>query len=209
MTMRLERDFESIFAGAPVMAILRGYGVERTVDVARRAWANGIDVVEVPLQSPRDLEALRALVAAKDDERQVVGAGTITTTQLVADAAAAGAEFTVSPGFDGDVIRASLAAGLATLPGVGSATDVQRALALGLTWVKAFPAAALGAPWIRMMKGPFPSVQFVATGGIDAGNTEDFLNSGARAVAVGSALSDPQQLRKLARVIASGQRESR
>jgi len=81
---------------------------------------------------------------------------------------------------------------------VATASEVQSAQKFGLTWLKAFPASVLGADWLRAMSGPFPHVRFVATGGIAANNAAEFLDAGARVVAVGSALSDAAQLPRLA-----------
>ena len=99
------------------------------------------------------------------------------------------------------MIRASLDAGLPTLPGVATASDIQRCARLGLGWLKAFPATTLGPGWIAAMRGPFPDVRFVATGGVTVANAAGFLSAGARAVALGSALADPAQLDGLARLV--------
>ncbi|MFS0895131.1 bifunctional 4-hydroxy-2-oxoglutarate aldolase/2-dehydro-3-deoxy-phosphogluconate aldolase [Microbacterium sp. 179-I 3D3 NHS] len=185
--------FDELFAAVPVMAILRGMGPARTLELSRLAWSLGVTCVEVPVQSAADLETLGALVEAAAEEGRTVGAGTILDVEGVADAADAGARFTVSPGWDADVARASLDAGLPHLPGVGSGTDVHQARRFGLRWVKAFPAAQLGAEWITAMKAPFPDVSFVATGGITIDNASTFLQAGASAVAIGSALSDTER----------------
>jgi len=193
--------FDELLAGRPLMAIFRGLGVERSLALARRAWDLGIDVVELPIQSDEDVEALAAVVAAGRVAGRPVGAGTVVSARHVELAASAGAAFTVSPGFDPDVVRASIAAGLPPLPGVATASEVQAAMALGLTWLKAFPASMLGPGWFRAMAGPFPDARFVATGGMDATNAETFLDAGVRTVAVGSALEDPGQLPALARLL--------
>ncbi|MGY0017844.1 bifunctional 4-hydroxy-2-oxoglutarate aldolase/2-dehydro-3-deoxy-phosphogluconate aldolase [Streptomyces sp. cg35] len=193
--------FDELFAGAPVMAILRGMPADRTVELAVRAWDLGIDCVEVPVQDEAAGRVLAAVVAAGAERGKPVGAGTVTSAERLERAVSAGAAFTVAPGFDPGVARASLAAGLPHLPGVATATDVQAARALGLTWLKAFPASVLGVDWFRAMRGPFPEVPFVATGGIDAGNAAAYLSAGARVVAVGSALEDPAQLSLLAALL--------
>jgi 2-dehydro-3-deoxyphosphogluconate aldolase/(4S)-4-hydroxy-2-oxoglutarate aldolase len=69
--------------------------------------------------------------------------------------------------------------------------------------VKAFPAQWLGTEWFRHIRGPFPQVRFVATGGMDAGNAGGFLDAGVRVVAVGSALEDETQLERLAALLES------
>ncbi|MFD4724007.1 bifunctional 4-hydroxy-2-oxoglutarate aldolase/2-dehydro-3-deoxy-phosphogluconate aldolase [Streptomyces seoulensis] len=191
-------SFDRIFAGVPVMAILRGMPLEKSVELAVRAWELGIECVEVPVQSREAAEVLAAVAEAGAGRGRSVGAGTVTTTERLAWAVSAGAAFTVAPGLDAEVARASLDAGLPHLPGVATATDVQAARALGLDWLKAFPASVLGPDWFRAMRGPFPEVPFVATGGIDASNAAAYLAAGAKVVAVGSALDDPTQLRSLA-----------
>lgn len=193
--------FESAFATAPIMAILRGLGVDRSLELAHVAWNLGIEAVEVPLQSDIDRDALAAVVEAGRARGKHVGAGTILDERTVNDAAAAGAAFTVSPGWDLDVVRASERKGMPSLPGVATATEVHEAQRAGLHWLKAFPAAALGPSWFTMMRGPFPGVRFVATGGMDAGNAHAFLEAGVRVVAVGSALADPSELERLAAVM--------
>jgi Entner-Doudoroff aldolase len=194
--------FDEAFAAAPLMAILRGMGAERSLDLARTAWDLGIDAVEIPLQTPTDREALAAVVEAGRERGKQVGAGTVLDAATVEAAAAAGAAFTVSPGHDLEVVRASEAAGLASLPGVATASEVQRAHSAGLRWLKAFPASLLGEGWFPAMAGPFPEVRFVATGGMNARNAARFLDAGVRVVAVGSALEDEAELARLAEVIA-------
>jgi len=193
--------FDTAFAGAPLMAILRGMGVERSVRLSETAWDLGIDSVEVPLQTDEDERALRAVVAAARERGKIVGAGTIITPAQVALAADAGAEYLVSPGLDPVVVRAAQAAGIPILPGVATPSEVQLAVALGLTWLKAFPATWLGSGWFKHIRGPFPQVRFVATGGLDASNVEEFLAAGVRVAAVGSALEDASQLERLAAVL--------
>lgn len=195
--------FATVFDRQPIMAILRGFGPDRTVELAHAAWNLGITCVEVPVQRDRDLESLAAAIEAGARRGRQVGAGTIISTELVAAVADAGAAFTVAPGLDIDVVRASHNAGMPHLPGVATATDIQSALLLGLRWLKAFPAARLGPGWIGDMRGPFPDVKFVATGGISAANAAEFLDGGANVVAVGSALADPEAMPELAAIIAA------
>jgi len=194
-------SFGELFGEVPLMAILRGMGVERSLAVATTAWELGIDLVEIPVQTPTDVEALRVVAEAGRARGLHVGAGTVVTPQHVRLAEQAGAEFTVSPGFDVEIVRASHDAGLPSLPGVSTPTEVQLAGKEGLTWLKAFPASLLGTGWFGAMRGPFPNMSFVATGGMDASTAPAFLAAGVRVVAVGSALEDPAQLPALAALV--------
>ena len=196
--------FDTYFADMPVMAILRGMGPERTVAAATRAWDLGLTAVEIPIQSPSDVEALRAVVAEAAGRGLIVGAGTVTSTDHVARAADAGARYTVAPGLDLQVAEASQQAGLPHLPGVATATEIHTATRSGLRWVKAFPAAALGPTWFKAMAGPFPDVRFVATGGLTPADVPALLGAGVRVAAVGSALLDPAQITALSAVLPGG-----
>jgi 2-dehydro-3-deoxyphosphogluconate aldolase/(4S)-4-hydroxy-2-oxoglutarate aldolase len=201
MNQPAAQRMQEILGGTPVMAILRGYAPDRTVELANRAWDLGVQSVEVPVQTAEAAAALAATVRSGAARGRTVGAGTVTTVARLEAAVAAGAAFAVSPGVDEDVIRASLDLGLPYLPGVYTATDVQTCLRLGLTWLKAFPATHLGTGWFSAMRGPFPEVSFVATGGITAANAEAFLDAGASMVAVGSALESEDQLPLLAAIV--------
>jgi Entner-Doudoroff aldolase len=196
--------FERQFAATQVMVIMRGLDADASLALAERAWDAGVRMVEIPIQRPEAVAALRVVAAAARERGLVVGAGTVVTTAHVDEARAAGAAYTVSPGVDEDVIRACLDAGLPTLPGVATASDIQRCARFGLRWLKAFPAAALGPGWIAAMRGPFPDARFVATGGVTVTNAGDFLAAGARAVSLGSALADPGQLDALSRLVTRG-----
>lgn len=193
--------FDEAFSSCPVMGIFRGYDPARTVALCHRAWDAGLTLVEVPVQRPDALPSLRAAVAAAAERGRSVGAGTVWTTDQVRQVEQAGAAFTVAPGLVADVADACRERGLPHLPGVATSTEISQALAQGLRWLKAFPAAQLGPGWVRAQHGPFPEVPFVATGGMDAYNAADFLDAGCRAVAVGSALEDERQLELLAELV--------
>ncbi|MEA1263984.1 MULTISPECIES: bifunctional 4-hydroxy-2-oxoglutarate aldolase/2-dehydro-3-deoxy-phosphogluconate aldolase [unclassified Microbacterium] len=198
--------FDAIFGGTRLMAILRGMGAERSLALSTTAWNLGIDVVELPIQTPDDVEALRVVAAAGRTRGKAVGAGTVVSAEHVAQALSAGATFTVSPGLDLDVVRASHEAGMLSLPGVATASEVQSATSAGLTWLKAFPASVLGPQWLTAMNGPFPQARFVTTGGMNAANAAEYLDAGAHVVAVGSALEDAAQLPQLAALLGAGAR---
>ncbi|PSK99531.1 2-keto-3-deoxy-phosphogluconate aldolase [Murinocardiopsis flavida] len=193
--------FDEIFGTQQVMAILRGMPERETVELATRAWDLGMELVEVPVQTPDAVPSLRAAIAAGAERGRTVGAGTVITVEQVRAVAEAGASFTVAPGFDPAVAAASAAAGMPHLPGVATASEVQQALRHGLTWLKAFPATSLGTAWFAGMAGPFPQVNLVATGGIDAHSAPDYLAAGAKVAAVGSALADPAQIDLLAGLV--------
>ena len=193
-------SFDDLFT-VPVMAILRGMDPHRTVHLAERAWDLGIRAVEVPIETARAEPSLRAAIEAGGRRGRPVGAGTVVGLDQLHVAQAAGAAFTVAPGLDSEVVRVSEELRLPHLPGAATPSEMQWAQRLGVTWVKVFPAAELSAGWFRAMRGPFPNVRLVATGGVHAGNAEEYLAAGASVVAVGSALEDSEQLARLADLV--------
>ncbi len=181
--------FRDGFVRRRAMAILRGLPEAETRTLALSAWSAGLALVEVPLQGPQSADALACVVAEAAAGGHIAGAGTIVSVALAEQAAELGARFTVAPGFDPEVAARSMALGMPHLPGVATATEVQVALSHGYTWLKAFPAGALGPSWVAGMLGPFPGASFVATGGIDGRNAEEFLAAGAAAVSFGASFA--------------------
>lgn len=192
--------FDEAFADQTFMVILRGMSPVRTVELCSSAWDSGITQVEVPIQASSARESLEAAIAAGAAVGRQVGAGTVTTVEQVRFAAQAGASFTVAPGLDESVAAACAAQGIPHLPGVATAGEIQRALALGLDWVKAFPASVLGPAWVTSVLAPFPDLKIVATGGMNAELVEPFLHAGSRVVALGASFGDPGQRHQLDRL---------
>lgn len=190
--------FESRLGEFPVLIILRGHSVEETIALCRLAWDLGIELVEIPVQGKESLAALAAAIDAAGPGA-AVGAGTVTSVGVVDQVAAVGAAFTVAPGWDEQVARASVNAGMPHLPGVFTPTEVHTVTATGITWLKYFPARALGPAWLTALHGPFPAARFVATGGITPDNAPAFLTAGAAAVSLGAsfATADPVAVAQL------------
>jgi 2-dehydro-3-deoxyphosphogluconate aldolase/(4S)-4-hydroxy-2-oxoglutarate aldolase len=195
--------FGDLLGNRPLVGILRGVTLEAALKIADAFWSADAGLIEVPVQSDAAIDVLRHLALEGKRRGQLVGAGTVISPELVERAFDAGAAFTVAPGYDGEVARASEAVGLPHLPGVGTASEVQAAVAAGFVWLKAFPAASLSPSWFRDMRGPFPDVRFTATGGVTADNAEAFHASGASALGVGSAIATPIELRNLLQIVAA------
>jgi 2-dehydro-3-deoxyphosphogluconate aldolase / (4S)-4-hydroxy-2-oxoglutarate aldolase len=140
--------------------------------LAQALAAGGATAIEVTFRT----EAAPGVVAALADSELVVGAGTIRTVAQVDEALAAGAQFIVSPALDEAIVAHCLEAGVPVLPGIATATELSRALALGVQTVKLFPAEPLGgAALIAALAAPFPEARFVPTGGLGTHNAADYL----------------------------------
>jgi 2-dehydro-3-deoxyphosphogluconate aldolase/(4S)-4-hydroxy-2-oxoglutarate aldolase len=146
-------------------------------DLARplaNALADGdLPCAEVTFRTPCAAEALRLMA---QDDRLLVGAGTVLTTEQVDEAIKAGARYIVTPGYSRDVVRACQDRGVPVIPGVATPTEIQMALRDGITLVKFFPAEAIGGTRaLSAMAAPFSGVRFIPTGGVSSGNLGDYL----------------------------------
>ena len=145
----------------------------RAGDLAAALVEGGIRAVEVTLRTAAGLDAMAAMAAHGG---LTIGAGTVLTPEQVDSCAGAGAQFIVSPGVDDDVVARAQALGLGVLPGIATATEVQRALRAGLSDLKLFPADRLGGlAMIDSLTGPFPDVRFMPSGGVSAANAVEYL----------------------------------
>jgi len=174
-------------------------------DLADALEAGGIRCAEITLRTPAGVDAIRALAGRGDF---VVGAGTVTTTAQVDAVVDAGARFAVSPGLDPDVVDRCAQRGLPLVPGVATASDIQRAVAAGIRDLKLFPAHLLGGlAAVGAFAGPFPDVRFLPSGGVTAENARAYLDDPAVFAVSGSwmvpgrllAAGDAEGIRDLAR----------
>lgn len=178
----------------PILGILRGCPPEHAALIASGAQSAGLRVIEVTLDSPSSLRQVREVVDLDLD--LLVGVGTVTRAVQVAEAAAAGARFAVSPVVDAMVIAACAEAGLPCIPGAATPTEIHAALGAGAAAVKVFPALALGGPaFIAAIAGPLGHPSLIPTGGIDARDVAEYLAAGAVAVGAGSRMFAPEALR--------------
>jgi 2-dehydro-3-deoxyphosphogluconate aldolase/(4S)-4-hydroxy-2-oxoglutarate aldolase len=148
----------------------------------------GLNVAEITMTVPRAIDAI-ASVAKHFGDKMLIGAGTVTDAETTKRALDAGAEFIVSPCLVPDVIDAAHRADVAVLPGALTPTEVFEAFRLGGDMIKVFPAQNLGgASYLRALRGPFPQIPLVPTGGVTIDNVREMFDAGAAAVGVGSEL---------------------
>ncbi len=168
---------------------------ERLVAVLRRVReadavvdelaAAGVGIVEITLDTDDALLTIERLRARGD---VTVLAGTVRTVADAEAAISAGAEACVAPGLVADMVEACGRLGVPAIPGTLTPTEVEAASALGVELVKLFPAGAVGPAYVRDLLAPLGGVELLVTGGVDASNAAAFLEAGAVAVGVGSAL---------------------
>lgn len=159
------------------------------VDDLADAGARTFEITFDAASAESDLGAVRARLEGRRDGTFLLGAGTILTRHQLEAARRAGADFAVAPVLDPSLVSTAVDEGLPFIPGALTPTEVAAAWAAGATFVKLFPASAVGPAFVRELRAPMPGVQLIPTGGIDASNATAFLDAGAVAVGVGSAIT--------------------
>ena len=197
----------------PVIAILRGVQPQEVVAVVEALLAEGVRIIEIPLNSPSPLLSIEA-VAREFGDAVVTGAGTVLDAASVDAVAAAGGRIVVAPNCNPRVIERALALGLAPLPGVATPSEAFAALDAGARLLKMFPADTLGPATLKAWRSVLPDdAALIPVGGVTPDNLAAFRAAGALAFGIGSALykpgDSPEAVRARARAFVAAERAAR
>jgi len=165
----------SLLSLVPVVPVVVLDDLDHAVPVARALVAGGLPVIELTLRTPVALDAIAAIAA--DVPEILVGAGTITSPELVSRAVEAGAQFLVSPGTTPTLLGEMAGSGVPFLPGTATVSEAMAVLEAGFSEMKFFPAEASGgAAYLRSLASPLPAARFCPTGGITAASAPSYLS---------------------------------
>ncbi|HWF47583.1 MAG TPA: hypothetical protein VG168_11300 [Bryobacteraceae bacterium] len=165
-----------------------------SVRAAEAICIGGIAVLEISMAMPGSVACLEAVVKAHGNN-MIVGAGTVVDGHMVRQAAQSGAQFIVTPGFSAETVEVAKECGIAIFAGALTPTEVQCAAATKPDAVKLFPCNAVGGPrYVRAIKGQYPNIDFIASGGVTVDNCSDYFHAGACAVGVGSDIADEESI---------------
>ncbi len=177
-----------------IVPVIRTTSAKLARTAADAIRAGGIPVLEITMTVPGAVEAIRELARDAGNDL-LVGAGTVVDADSAKRCIDAGAQFLVGPGFDAGMVEAARKSGVVVVPGALTPTEILAAVAAGADFVKIFPCAQLGGPnYIKALRGPFPKVPLVPTGGVNLNSAADYLRAGATALGVGGELVDKRAL---------------
>lgn len=183
--------FDAAFARCPLVAILRGVTPGEVEAIGDALVEAGFALIEVPMNSPDALESV-ARLAKRFAGRAVIGAGTVLHEEQVAAVMAAGGTMIISPNANLQVIAASAAAGLVSLPGIFTMSEAFAALDAGATALKLFPAEGASPTVLKAMRAVLPAeVRVLPVGGVTPDTMEPWRAAGAPGFGLGSALFKP------------------
>lgn len=157
-----------------IVPVIKIDNIETAVPLAEALISSGLPVAEVTFRTAHAEESIKRIVKAYPE--MLIGAGTVLSVEQVDKAVNAGAKFIVTPGFNPNVVSYCISNGITVIPGASTPSDMEAALEIGLTVVKFFPAEQSGGvEYLKAVGGPYATLKFIPTGGINAKNLNTYL----------------------------------
>ena len=178
-----------------IIAILRNIPSDKVVDLVKAISLQGINVLEVSLMDEESfcqIEKIKKHFGSK----MTIGAGTVLSVESAKKAMDIGSDFLFAPSSDRQVLDYCAKNSIKFIPGVFTPSDVSLCLSYGYKLLKLFPANVFPLNYIKSLKGPFPTTEYIAVGGVNGDNYNDFLSSGFVGVGIGSSLFPKELIAK-------------
>ncbi|CCU78713.1 4-Hydroxy-2-oxoglutarate aldolase / 2-dehydro-3-deoxyphosphogluconate aldolase [Halanaerobium saccharolyticum subsp. saccharolyticum DSM 6643] len=178
-----------------IIAIIRGVdNSNQALEVVQSLYEGGIKLVEVAFNT-NNAEKIIESIDKKFGDSMHIGAGTVLDSETAKTAIQAGSDFILSPIVNKEMIHCCNRYGKVSIPGAATPTEVINAMNEGADLIKFFPAEASGVKYMKSLQGPLDHVEFIAVGGVNLNNINEFLNSGAVAVGIGSSLINNEDVK--------------
>ena len=178
------------------MPVIRTTSAESAIQAVGAIYKGGVRAAEITMTVPGAVRALEK-VADEFGDKIMLGAGTVLDPETARICMLAGAQFFVTPALRLSTIEMAKRYSKVICPGALTPTEVLTAWEAGADVVKVFPCGNVGGPkYIKALKGPFPQIEMIPTGGVNLETAGEFLKAGACAVAVGGELVDPKSIRE-------------
>jgi len=179
-----------------LVPVVRASSPDEAMQAIEAIKAGGVNVLEITMTVPGAVKVIEK-VADKFGSEVIVGAGTVLDPETARACLIAGAQFIVSPALNISTIELCHRYSAPICPGVLTPTEVITAWSAGVDFVKVFPCGSVGgASYIKNLKGPFPQVKIIPTGGVSLTTAADFIRAGAAALGVGTDLVDVKAIRE-------------
>jgi 2-dehydro-3-deoxyphosphogluconate aldolase/(4S)-4-hydroxy-2-oxoglutarate aldolase len=176
-----------LLKAAGLIAVIRGSSAELTIQMVSALVAGGVYGIEITYSTPNAAEVTRIL-SSQYGSQIILGMGTLVHPEQAEEARSAGAQFLVSPICEPVLGRAMIDSGLTTMIGAFTPTEVFQAYEMGSDVVKVFPGSVGGPAYLKALKGPFPYIPMMPTGGVSISNIAEWFDAGALAIGAGSEL---------------------
>ncbi len=176
-----------------VVAVIRMKDTQRLKKVIEAIRLGGVKSIEITMTVPGAVQIIADLVKTVPED-VLVGAGTVTDVETANKVIDAGAKFVVGPILNVDIIKLCNQRGVVIIPGCYTPTEIFKAWKAGADIIKVFPATSLGPKYFKDIRGPFPDLRLLPTGGVSVDNVGEWIAAGAVAVGIGSDLLDKKAI---------------
>jgi 2-dehydro-3-deoxyphosphogluconate aldolase/(4S)-4-hydroxy-2-oxoglutarate aldolase len=177
----------AILQANPVVAVLRARHAREYAPVIEALVSGGVRSIELTLSTDGVFDHLSGLKRQFGADAEI-GVGTVTSAEQAIQALDGGADYLVTPAMVTEVVRAAVEAGVPVFPGGLTPTELLAGMQAGATAVKLFPASTVGPGYLGQLRGPFPGMRIIPSGGIGIDDAADWIAAGALAVSLGGPL---------------------
>lgn len=174
-----------------VVSVIRADSSETAIKLVQAIVEGGIKSIELTYSVPHANDVIANLIEKYADTDVVIGAGTVLEPISARLAIIAGAQFIVSPTFNKDVAKMCNLYQIPYIPGIMTPYEAQKAMEYGSELIKLFPGDISGTAMIKDLKGPFPYINLMPSGGVNVENIADWFKVGASAVSAGGGVTSP------------------
>ena len=179
-----------------IVPVVRAQSADEAMQAVEAIREGGVPVLEITMTVPGAVNVIEQ-VSKRFGSDVIVGAGTVLDAETARVCILAGAQFIVSPALNLGTIECCHRYSVPVMPGALTPTEVIPAWNAGADIVKIFPAGSVGgASYVKNLKGPFPQIDLIPTGGVSLKTAADFIKAGAVALGVGTDLVDTKALRE-------------
>ncbi|MDY6821823.1 MAG: bifunctional 4-hydroxy-2-oxoglutarate aldolase/2-dehydro-3-deoxy-phosphogluconate aldolase [Deferribacterota bacterium] len=186
--MKIYETLETI-RKSKIILVIRAENEDECNKIIKPAIKAGIKAIEITMTVPGAVNIIEKMNHEYKNKNIIIGAGTVNDANMATACISAGSKFIVSPIFDKATKTACDINNILYIPGAFTPNEIFSCIKAGIQLIKIFPASWIGAGKIKELKGPFPQLEFLPTGGVNIDNVKDWFDVGAFAVAVGSAIT--------------------
>jgi 2-dehydro-3-deoxyphosphogluconate aldolase / (4S)-4-hydroxy-2-oxoglutarate aldolase len=176
-----------------VVAVIRLKDTNRLLKVIEAVRSGGVMCIEITMTVPGAIEIIRQLSKVVPAD-VLIGAGTVVDEETAGKVMDAGATFVVGPVLNLGIVSLCVKRGIAVMPGCYTPTEILAGWKAGADIIKVFPATSLGPKYFKDLRGPFPDIRLMPTGGVTIDNVGEWIKAGACAVGIGSDLLDKKAI---------------
>lgn len=194
-----------------IVAVVRANTTEEAITIAKACIEGGIPAIEITFTVPGAELVIKNLNEKFTEDELIIGAGTVLDSETARLAILNGSKYIVSPHFEESIAKCCNRYSIPYMPGCLTIKEIVSALEYGVDIIKLFPGSAFGSGFIKSIKGPLPHVNIMPTGGVDIDNVDLWIQNGAVAIGVGSALTKgtPKQITEMAKRFVTKIQEAR